>query len=52
MENQLGRVEKGFMADFAVFAENPLEQGCDRFASMKADMTVLGGEIVYRAEAE
>ncbi len=49
MDSQLGKVEKGYLADFAVFAENPLGKDLRTFASMKADMTVLGGEIVYSA---
>lgn len=49
MEDELGKVEKGMYADFAVFEENPLEKGPETFAKCKAAMTVLGGKIVYRA---
>lgn len=49
MENQLGKIEKGFMADFAVFKENPLDQILDDFLNKSSVMTVLGGEIVYKS---
>ena len=47
MEGETGMIEKGRLADFAVFAENPLEKTPAEFAEMKAAMTVLGGRIVY-----
>ncbi len=47
MDGQLGKVEKGYLADFAVFCENPLDKGLQDFSRMKAVLTVLGGEIVY-----
>ena len=49
MENEIGMIEKGRLADFAVFAENPLDKTPAEFAEMKAVMTVLGGNIVYEA---
>ena len=49
MEDQLGMIEKGRLADFAVFAENPLEKTPAEFAEMKAVMTVLNGKVVYEA---
>lgn len=47
MEKALGMIEKGRQADFTVFAENPLEKTLSDFASMKAVMTIINGEIVY-----
>lgn len=52
MDDKLGMIEKGRIADFAVFEENPLEKDLRTFAKMHADMTVLGGEIVYDVEAD
>ena len=46
MEKSLGTIEKGHQADFAVFAENPLEKTPEDFAAMKAVMTVIDGQIV------
>ncbi|MBR3755659.1 MAG: amidohydrolase family protein [Firmicutes bacterium] len=46
----LGSIEKGKLADFAVFSENPLNSSLERFASMHADMTILDGHIVYDAD--
>ena len=50
MSKTLGSIEKGKRADFAVFAENPLDYDLERFAGMHADMTILDGLIVYDAE--
>ena len=47
MEDHLGMIEKGRLADFTVFAENPLEGTPQQFAAMKADMTIVNGEVVY-----
>ena len=52
MEDKLGMIEKGRIADFTVFEENPLNKDLRTFAKMHADMTVLSGEIVYDVEAE
>ena len=50
MEGQLGKIEKGYLADFAVFPANPLDKDLDAFSAMTASMTILGGEVVYDAE--
>lgn len=47
MESQLGRIEKGRLADFTIFVENPLDKTLADFSHMHAAMTVLSGEIVY-----
>lgn len=52
MADQLGSVEAGKLADFAVFDENLLELTADMIARSHASITVLGGQIVYDAEAE
>jgi predicted amidohydrolase YtcJ len=46
MEKSMGMIEKGRVADFTVFAENPLEKDLNGFADMHAVMTVVNGEIV------
>ena len=50
MDGQLGKIEKGYLADFAVFPANPLDKDLDAFSAMTASMTILGGEVVYDAE--
>lgn len=52
MEDQLGKIEKNRLADFAVFSENPLDLSLDAFLSLPASMTVLAGEIVYSEKDE
>jgi len=52
MGDQLGSIEGGKLADFVIFDENPLEQDLKILPRLHATMTVLGGEIVYDAEAE
>ncbi len=48
----LGHIEEGYYADFAVFSENLLEKGLGAFRNPTAEMTVIGGEIVYDRENE
>ena len=50
MEEQLGKVEKNRIADFAIFDKNPLELSKEEFLSLSSVMTVLAGEIVYNRE--
>lgn len=46
--DELGSIEVGKQADFAVFEENPLDAaGIKLFRKCRARMTVVGGEIVY-----
>ena len=52
MQDDLGMIEKGRIADFCVFEENPLKKDLRTFAKMHADMTVLDGQIVYDVDAE
>ena len=53
MEDKLGSIEKGKYADFVVYEEDLFHlspnTNCSR---LHAEMTVLGGEIVYDANAE
>ncbi len=52
MGEKLGKIKDGYLADFAVFEENPLDGTLQSFAKQHACMTVLGGSIVYDAQAE
>lgn len=44
-----GKLEPGFAADLAVFGVDPFETEADALAEMKADLTMMGGRIVYRS---
>ena len=48
MEDQLGMIEKGRLADMTIFGENPLNMTLQEFRKTPAAMTVLAGEIVYK----
>lgn len=52
MENDLGSIEKGKYADFAVFSEDPFKVRSGQFSRLNADMTVVNGEIVHDVDAE
>ncbi len=49
---RLGTIAVGSCADFAVFSEDLLRSDVRSFADLSADMTVVGGEIVYDRENE
>ena len=46
-ENDLGSIEKGKLADFTIFDENPFDADLKKFSRMNASATILGGRIVY-----
>ena len=52
MSDHLGSIESGKLADFAIFDENLLDLEPGLLSRVHASMTVLGGEVVYDAEAE
>lgn len=52
MQDSLGSIQAGKLADFAIFDENPLECEIKLIPRLHASMTVLNGEIAYDAEAE
>ena len=52
MQDRLGAIKSGMLADFAVFDENPLDCEVKLIPRLHACMTVLGGNIVYDAESE
>ena len=52
MQDRLGAVKAGMLADFAIFDENILDCEVKLIQGLHACMTVLGGNIVYDAESE
>lgn len=48
-ENVKGTLEVGKLADIAVLAEDPFEIQPERIKDIKVEMTIVGGEIKYRA---
>jgi predicted amidohydrolase YtcJ len=49
-ERHLGSIEKGKCADFAVWEENFCTAPLDRVKDIKAKMTIVGGNVVYKRE--
>ncbi|HKM29008.1 MAG TPA: amidohydrolase family protein [Anaerovoracaceae bacterium] len=49
-EDRLGSIEKGKLADFTVFEQNPLDTDLKTFCKMHATMTIIDGQVVYDAE--
>jgi predicted amidohydrolase YtcJ len=47
-ENIKGSIEKGKLADFVVLNENILKIAPEKIRDVKVDMTVLGGEVIYK----
>ena len=43
-----GSIEEGKLADFTVLSMDPTETPVDAIKDIKVEMTVVGGEIVYR----
>ncbi len=52
MSEKLGSIEAGKLADMAVFDENLFDLSLNLLPRVHTSMTVLGGEVVYDAEAE
>lgn len=48
MEKDLGSIEVGKLADFAVLASDPLNAPMEKLADIPLDMTVLDGKVVYQ----
>lgn len=49
---ELGMITKGRLADFVVFDEDPFSFDLKTFFKLHASMTILGGQVVYDADAE
>ena len=52
MSEKLGSLEAGKLADMAIFDENLFDLDLKLLPRIHASITVLGGEIVYDADAE
>lgn len=50
MEDKIGSIEVGKLADLAVLSADPLTSPVEQLKGIKASMTVLGGKIVYEAK--
>lgn len=48
-EHRLGRVRPGFCADLTVLAEDPVECGPDDLVGLPVLLTVVDGDVVFRA---
>lgn len=48
-ENNLGQIRSGFQADFVVLDRDYLEVAEEQLFQVQAEMTVVAGDIVYRA---
>ena len=48
-EHRLGRIRAGFCGDLTVFAEDPVECDADDLVALPVVLTVVDGEIVFRA---
>jgi hypothetical protein len=48
-EHIKGSIEPGKVADFAVLSDNPFTVEADRLGQINVEMTIVGGEIVYKA---
>jgi predicted amidohydrolase YtcJ len=49
-EHNKGRVEEGLLADLALLDRDPLTCSEDELKDTRADITILGGKLVYQRE--
>lgn len=47
-ENDRGLIKEGYLADFTIFDENLFQIPTSDIVNVKAMMTVIGGEIVFK----
>ncbi len=52
MEDKLGKIAPGYLADLAVWNFNPLEAEGERLLEWRCEMTFVGGRLAYRREPE
>lgn len=48
MEDKVGTLEPGKLADLAVLSDDPLTVAADRLRDIRSELTVVGGRIVHR----
>jgi hypothetical protein len=46
-EDRKGRIKKGMFADLTVLSNNPLEVPKEKIKDIEADMTIVGGKVMY-----
>lgn len=49
-EHKRGRVEEGMLADLTLLDKDPLDCSDDELKDIRADITILGGKLVYQRE--
>jgi len=52
MQEVIGIIDEGYVADMAIFAENPMEMRLSEFKKLNASITVVNGKIVYDEDRE
>ena len=50
MENELGRIKTGYLADLTVLSDNPVTCKPTDLLNMTVEMTIVAGEVVYNAD--
>jgi len=50
-EDQKGTIERGKLADLAVLSDDPLTCPEERLRDITAEMTIVGGRVVYERAA-
>ena len=51
-EDRKGRIREGFLADLAVVEADPFEVEPTSLKDVRVDVTIVGGRVVYRRDAE
>ena len=51
MEDEIGTIEVGKLADLVVWDRNPYTVPTEELQEMQAEMTLLGGEVVFEKAA-
>ena len=51
MEDKVGSIEEGKLADIIILEENPFDMDVYRIHSIKVNTTIFDGEIVYEGGA-
>ena len=51
VDDRLGTLEVGKLADVVVLDADPFATPSERLGDIAVELTILGGEIVYRADA-
>jgi predicted amidohydrolase YtcJ len=49
MEDRLGRIRPGYLADFVILGDDPFDVPPDRLDGIRVVATVAGGQVVFDA---